>query len=369
MSINRKTAAPESSVGADERQSLQSLDDSIPENRQKSNDFLFRQVDDPDSLETVSLTELYDTVYPPKLQIVSNLLFTGVYLFAGSPKVGKSFFMAQLGYHVSCGLPLWDYPVHRSNVLYLALEDGYSRLQNRLFRMFGTESTEHFHFAIRAKNMTEGLETQLEKFITANPDTRLIIIDTLQKIREVGGEKYSYASDYEIITKLKRFADQYNLCLLAVHHTRKQDSDDAFDSISGTNGLLGAADGAFIMTKEKRTSNVALLDIVGRDQPDQRLQLMFDREHCIWELTEAETELWKEPPDPVLESVAAFLTVDNPRWSGSATELLECISVDLQPNVLTRLLNVKVDRLRNDYGVRYESGRSHAGRIIKLCKV
>ena len=264
---------------------------------------------------------------------------------------------------------MWDYPVYHSDVLYLALEDGYSRLQNRLFRMFGTESTEHFHFAIRAKNMTDGLETQLEKFIAAHQNTRLIIIDTLQKIREVGGEKYSYASDYEIITKLKWFADENNLCFLVVHHTRKQDSDDVFDSISGTNGLLGAADGAFIMTKEKRTSNAALLDIVGRDQPDQRLHLMFDRKRCIWELTEAETELWKEPPDPVLESVAAFLSVDNPRWSGNATELVECISVDLQPNVLTRLLNIKIERLWNDYGVRYESSRNHDGRTITLYKV
>ena len=35
-----------------------------------------------------------------------------------------------------------------------------------------------------------------------HPDTKLIIIDTMQKIREVGGEAYSYASDYEIVGKL-----------------------------------------------------------------------------------------------------------------------------------------------------------------------
>ena len=32
--------------------------------------------------------------------------------------------------------------------------------------------------------------------------------------------------------------------MLIVHHTRKLQSEDCFDMISGTNGLLGAADGA-----------------------------------------------------------------------------------------------------------------------------
>ena len=72
-----------------------------------------------------------------------------------------------------------------------------------------------------------------------------------------------YASDYEVITKLKAFADEHGICLLLVHHTRKQQAEDKFDMISGTNGLLGAADGAFLLQKERRTSNAATLDISG----------------------------------------------------------------------------------------------------------
>lgn len=106
-----------------------------------------------------------------------------------------------------------------------------------------------------------------------HPETKLIIIDTLQKVREVGGDNYSYANDYEIITRIKKFADSSGICLLLVHHTRKQNSDDKFDMISGTNGLLGAADGGFILRKEKRTSNAATLEVSGRDQPDQKIYL------------------------------------------------------------------------------------------------
>lgn len=325
--------------------------------------------EESDYLQTLSLDELYDTVFPPRMQIIENLLCAGVYLFVGAPKVGKSFFMAQLGYSVSKGIPLWEYPVHGGTVLYLALEDDYARLQKRMSKMFGTESTDKFHFATRSKNLNEGLDAQLSNFIKAHSDTKLIIIDTLQKIREVGGDKYSYASDYDIVTKLKSFADECNICILTVHHTRKQNADDSFDTISGTNGLLGAADGAFIMQKVKRISNAAVLDIVGRDNPDQRLHIAFERERCIWDLTQAESEVIKEPTNPLLEMVAALFAVDSAEWIGSPTELAAQLrGNDISPNVLTRTLNVNAGRLLNEYGIQVESNRLHTGRQIKLTK-
>ena len=157
---------------------------------------------------------------------------------------------------MSTGKELWENEVRQGKVLYLAVEDDYSRLQKRLYRMFGTDGTDNLYFSVSAKNLNGGLFEQLEKFISENPDTRLIIIDTLQKVRESATEKYSYASDYEVIAQLKNFSDRYGICLLLVHHTRKQTSDDKFDMISGTNGLLGAADGAFLLQKEKRTSKL-----------------------------------------------------------------------------------------------------------------
>jgi len=205
-------------------------------------------------LQTISMTELYDTVYPSKIPVVDGLLYAGTHLFAGAPKVGKSFFMAQLGYHVSKGISLWGYPVEKSTVLYLALEDDYGRLQKRLSRMFGMEGSENFHFATRSKSLNEGLEEQLNQFVKKHRDTRLIIIDTLQKVREVGGDKFNYASDYDSVTKLKHFSDINGICLLIVHHTRKMESSDSFDMISGTNGLLGAADYKCILKKGQKGS-------------------------------------------------------------------------------------------------------------------
>lgn len=375
MPYEEKATALNPSVGADGGQPISiNTNQSIADLTAEINDNLgFEQVarqmhqyNSPGYMRTFSMSDLYENVYDSRPSIVDGLLYSGTYLFVGAPKVGKSFFMAQLAYHVSMGIPLWNYEVKKGTVLYLALEDTEKRLQERLFRMFGTDSAENLHFAIWVKQLGSGLDEQLQRFVNEHPDTKLIIIDTLQKVREAGGDKFSYANDYEIVGKLKQFADKNHICLLLVHHTRKQQAEDKFDMISGTNGLLGAADGAFLLQKEKRTSDVATLDISGRDQQDQRLHLRRDADRLIWQFEKAETEIWKAPPDLLLEAVAALVTQERPAWSGTATELVELLGMDMKPNTLSMRLNVNAGRLIDEYNVRYANERSHAGRRILL---
>ena len=367
MTEKMKTTAPVLSVGADRAQpQLKNHNEIIANSQEQINQQATKNPEKSgnDGLHTMSMPELYDTVFVPRVPIVDGFLYGGTYLFVGAPKVGKSFFMAQLAYHVAMGIPLWDYPVRKGTVLYLALEDDYARLQRRLSGMFGIECADNLYFATQAKTLNEGLDRQLEGFLKERKAARLIIIDTLQKVREVGGDRYSYSSDYEIVTKLKSFSDKYGICLLVVHHTRKLESEDSFDMISGTNGLLGAADGAFIMHKKKRTDNEAVMDIVGRDQPDQKLTIEFDRERCVWKFKKAETELWKQPPNPLLEAINVFLT-DRQAWEGTATELVNQLpDMQLQANVLSRRLNTVNSQLLNDYGIFYDNKRGHERKII-----
>ncbi len=379
MTKEKEKTALSPSVGADGGQSDQVTNNSIPnfdaeindpdDNSSENIEEFYRQLqrmNDPAYLHTLSMNDLYETVFQSKPPVIDGLLYSGTYLLAGAPKVGKSFFAAQLAYHVSTGQKLWDYEVHQGTVLYLALEDDYQRLQNRMSRMFGMEGTDNLHIAIDAKQLGAGLDEQLEKFVRDHPGTRLIIIDTLQRIREIGGEAYSYARDYDIIGRLKQVADKYCICILIVHHTRKQPSGDPFEMISGTTGLLGCADGAFLLYKERRTDLSATLGIVGRDQPDQKLLLKRDLEKLIWQLDHVETELWKQPPDPLLERIDCVVTNESPEWAGSATELARRLCTDLQPNILTRRLNVKAGELRTEYGIDYTMKRTRNGSFIRL---
>lgn len=366
MSEEKEMTAPNVSIGVDtEQSSIKQTTNSISNRDVNFNPFdeFFKKID-PSYMKTVTMQELYQDIYSKKPPVIEGLLYQGTYLFVGSPKIGKSFFMAQLAYHVSTGTPLWDYPVKKGAVLYLALEDDYRRLQERMYRMFGTDSTENLYFSVSSKPLGNGLTDQLSGFIREHPDTTLVIIDTLQKIREVDSDSYSYAKDYEIINQLKQFSDSWGICLLLVHHTRKQKSSDNFDMISGTNGLLGCADGAFMLYKETRTSNKATLEISGRDQQDQKIHLIRDEEKLCWNFEKAETELWKEPPEPLLECIANLVTEENPTWQGTATELIEKLGLDMKPNVVSLKLNVNAGRLMNDYSIRYTNKRNHSGRMI-----
>lgn len=366
MSEEKEMTAPNVSIGVDtEQSSIKQTTNSISNRDVNFNPFddFFKKID-PSYMKTVTMQELYQDIYSKKPPVIEGLLYQGTYLFVGSPKIGKSFFMAQLAYHVSTGTPLWDYPVKKGTVLYLALEDDYRRLQERMYRMFGTDSTENLYFSVSSKPLGNGLTDQLSGFIREHPDTTLVIIDTLQKIREVDSDSYSYAKDYEIINQLKQFSDSWGICLLLVHHTRKQKSSDNFDMISGTNGLLGCADGAFMLYKETRTSNKATLEISGRDQQDQKIHLIRDEEKLCWNFEKAETELWKEPPEPLLECIANLVTEENPTWQGTATELIEKLGLDMKPNVVSLKLNVNAGRLMNDYSIRYTNKRNHSGRMI-----
>lgn len=372
MTNKKEMTAPYVSIGADTEQSFQKCsNDIITENAENINSLEemqreLRKMLDPSYLKTMSMTELYDTVFQSRPPLIDGLLYPSTYLFVGAPKLGKSFLMAQLAYHISTGTQLWNYTVRKGTVLYLALEDDYRRLQERLYRMFGTDGAENLFFSVSAGQLGNGLDEQLTRFMQEHPDTKLIIIDTLQKVREVGGDNYSYANDYEIITRLKKFADSYGITLLLVHHTRKQKADDTFDMISGTNGLLGAADGAFLLQKEKRTGNTATLEVSGRDQQDQRLHLKRNESTLAWDLERTETELWKEPPEPLLELIAEKITADFSEWQGTPTELCDFLSVDMKANALTMKLNINAGRLYNEYGIRYENKRCHDGRKVRL---
>ena len=169
MIDKKEMTAPNVSVGADTEQSIQKCtDNSITDNNEnfKGLDESFREMQremlrqmDPSYLKTVSMSALYDTDFEAQESLVDELLYRGTYLFAGSPKVGKSFMMAQLAYHISTGTPLWNYRVRKATVLYFALEDDYPRLQRRLYQMFGADGTDNLYFATQCSIDLHGIST------------------------------------------------------------------------------------------------------------------------------------------------------------------------------------------------------------------
>ena len=363
MRIDKETTAPIPSVAPDgEQPSALARTGSITDIEETHKQF--------GKIQIMTMPELMETRFRVRPAVIDGLLPAGTYLLAGAPKIGKSFLVLQMAYQVSMGEPFLGFSSRQGTVLYLALEDTYERLQKRLSQMTDSDSPK-LKLSVISETLEEDLTERLRLFLLHEADTVLIVIDTLQRIRGRTPDSGSYAADYETVEKLKEISDLYGIVLLLVHHTRKEGAEDVFNTISGTNGLMGAADGALILYKDKRTASDAILEVVGRDQQQLRLHLRFDAAHLRWELVEAETEQFRQPPNPLLEFLSRLVNEEDPSWSGTATELAQCLSemdseCSFTPNWIVRTLNARQDTLLRQYGVRYHSRRTKDGKTLSL---
>ena len=237
-------------------------------------------------LKTVDAETLLSTPMSKTMFIVDGLISQGVNVISGASKIGKSWLMLWLGLQVAQGNSIWGLPTLQCDVLYLSLEDTQRRIKDRLYNL--TDSApDNLYFAVTSGLIGGGLEEQITDFLTEHSATKLVIIDTLQKVRDSkgsAGKAGMYGNDYDDISSIKRIADGFNIAILLVHHLRKlQDSDDPFNDVSGSTGIIGAADTNFIL-RRKRSGNAATLLVSGRDVEYQELTLQFN--DLVWELVE-----------------------------------------------------------------------------------
>ena len=164
-------------------------------------------------LHTINAEELQNRTYEPTHFLVDELIPEGLHILAGTPKIGKSWLALWLCLCVAQGQALWNFATTQGEALYLSLEDSFQRIQTRLFDLT-EDAPPTLHFAIMADTLKHGLEQQIEQFLTEHPDTKLVVIDTLQRVRGTGSDSNLYANDYQDIGLLKRLADRRQIATL-----------------------------------------------------------------------------------------------------------------------------------------------------------
>ena len=316
-------------------------------------------------LRTIDARTLADAVLEPPGYAVKDLLVQGLHILAGAPKTGKSWLALWLCQQVAGGEKVWGHPTQQGTVLYLCLEDGYHRLQDRLLDIT-EDPSENLYLATHAGTLADGLAGQIETFVREHGRVSLIVIDTLQKVRETCTDN-TYARDYADLARLKELADRCKTTVLLVHHLRKQYDSDPLNRVSGTAGMSGAADGTFILQREDRSSNYGTLFCTGRDIESKELKLQFDPMSHIWECREDE-ETARSADEEVIGIVIDWLH-DEKRFEGTASELLEilhdALPCELRPNILSRWLNKHKGMLKAN-GVSYTLRRTRDSRTIRL---
>ena len=324
-------------------------------------------------LETINAEDLQNRTYEPTPFLVEELLPEGLHILAGAPKIGKSWLALWLCLCVSQGQPLWNFAVTQGEVLYLSLEDSYRRIQSRLFDLT-EDAPPTLHFAILADTLKHGLEQQIEQFLTEHPTTKLVVIDTLQRVRRAGGDSNLYANDYQDVGLLKQLANRHHIAILLIHHLRKLHDDDPMNMISGSTGLSGAADSAFVLQKHSRLANVASLHCTGRDIPDRTLKLEFGEEDHVWKLLEDSKTCSGASRISTLriENLLSELLQKESEISAPAKALLEKIdpagSEDWTPNSFSHQIRKSLDTLRQN-GILVSFRKSNGERLICLKRV
>ena len=317
-------------------------------------------------LNTIDADTLMSTPLPVTRFIVEGLLPEGLHILAGSPKIGKSWLALWICLKVSKGEPVWELPVTQGTVLYLCLEDSYARIQSRLFQITD-DAPNTLHFANLSSSIGDGLENQITSFLTEHPDTNLIVIDTLQKIRDIVPDSNSYANDYRDLSMLKNLADKHHIAILLVHHLRKMKDDDPMNMISGTTGISGATDSNFVLKRKDRNSPHAELHCTGRDIESRVLELSFQKETHTWELVNP-LEEESIPIDPELLSLSAFLKRLH-TFTGTATELSTLLEHEtgetIAPSVLSKKLTKHTSGL-DKFGIHVSASRTREARQLRI---
>ena len=316
--------------------------------------------------KTITAGALLATPIPPVKWIIPGLLPAGLAIFDGPSKAGKSWLTLWLCLQISQGKSVWGREIEPRTVLYFSLEDTLGRLQERLYRLVDAEEDpERLILQTESHGIGQGLEEQIVSFIHTYPDISLIVIDTLQKVRKSDQNGSMYANDYRDIGALKELADKYGICILLIHHLRKQSASDPFDQISGSTGLMGVADTSWVMQR-KRMSQTADILLTGRDMDDRTLHLR--EEHCVWTLEDEETAEEREikaVPDYLWKAVEYIESVGN--WQGTASELLEAAHIEgVQPNQFTYNMAKYFDKVFEPKNIRYKTHRKNKVRLLSF---
>jgi hypothetical protein len=313
--------------------------------------------------------------YEPLQFSIDKILPHGLFIMAGSGKIGKSWLSLDIGVGVATGGSLWEFAAQQGTALYLALEDNYRRLQDRLDKIDAKDlDISRLKLTTASFGINSGLIEQVHDFIADHPETNLIIIDTLERIRDTETDKGIYSCDYRDMTLLREITNKHKLTLLLIHHTRKLKDDDPLNTLSGSMGLVGATDGVFVLEKETRTGNKAKLTIANRDTEGFCFKIELDPETCKWRFIGNDNGAASEAEPTEEKNELLCLLVDDwlkEEWSGTATELCNALneidpSSGINPLNVRKKLEANATLLKEEFNIILDSDRNSNKRLILL---
>lgn len=272
---------------------------------------------------------------PPIEWLVEKILPIGLSMIGAPSKYYKSYMALGLCVAICNGAKFLNFDSTKHACLYLDLESTKRRPKNRLKQILrGSDSPENLYVITGTDDVGrigDGFETQIEYQLKEHPEIKLVIVDVFQMIRQSAKRNQTgYDRDYDDFKALKQIADKYNIGLMLIHHTRKmKDPCDVFNELSGSVGVMGALDCAWVITKDDRYAEEGTLHITGRDMETQKLKIRFNKKLFQWEYVGTEEEIESQrlveeyDQSPVVATIRKLVEQEKGHWEGSASDIVE----------------------------------------------
>lgn len=189
--------------------------------------------------------------FPPIRFVCEPFISEGYTIYVGKPKIGKTTLMRQLVVAANTGATFMDEPCIKTRCLFLSLEESPVQFRAKLKGMgFDPAAVAGIRVEFEWPKGDEGI-ARLRQYLTDNPGTELIIVDSLSAIRGSDNPKATlFQQEYDFGRKMLQICSDFTgLAIIAIHHTRKAESEDPMDLVSGTNGVSAACTSVGILHK------------------------------------------------------------------------------------------------------------------------
>lgn len=199
-----------------------------------------------DRYKPITALDIMQGSYKPLPEVIEDMIYVGLTVLYGPPKIGKSFLSTQIALAVSHGAALFHSQriIRPGKVAYISLEESASQTHSKLRKLqaepHAAAANIQYYYEL-PKLMAGGLEV-LKKIIEETAPT-MMIIDSFRSISSGAKAGDVVEREYAHVASLSKLGKDNDTAIVLIHHGSKRNQGDSLmDGAAGTHGITAGAD-------------------------------------------------------------------------------------------------------------------------------
>ena len=296
------------------------------------------------------------------VNLFGGLLRPGLYVLAGSSKVGKSMIATTMANCVAQGNDFLGRPMPKGKVIYFDNDNYDFETKSRIIslNLSGTnEVLYEFNDSKSIYDINERLNQirDIEKY-------KLIIIDSYVGLDEVISSNDSYYEVYSILKELRDIVVKKNLICVLIHHTKKNKERIDQDNLIGSKALSGATTGTLLLSVRNEFDKHGELKLILRNNKSI-IKIKRDGNDINWVVDTDEQTITEEIPKNILLLINTVVSLEKHELIGTCQEIVQKSKMELNPNYLTKYLKQN-KRYLDENHITFTNDRNGQKRTIKI---